>query len=256
MIGGGSPLTKWTVRQAELVENCLKLKYQNLTVGEAYSYVRPTIKEAVISAIKNGADEIVAVPLYPHFSFSTLGSIYDDLEEVRRNKALGDRLKITPPFYELPSYIRGTVELLDESMWKIDQSQPYHVLFSAHALPQSFIDKGDPYRTQIEKTVELIMKARPLQNYSLSFQSKIGPVAWMKPSTIETVRKLGQNGIRQLIVMPIGFVCDHIETLYELDIELAAVAKVVGIEKFIRGPVFNDHPSFISLISSLIEEVI
>jgi ferrochelatase len=251
-IGGGSPLKKWTQIQAEFLKAELSKKHANISVTEAYSYSRPMIVDAIESL--QDYDTIIAVPLYPHYSFATMGSIFSDIEKARNRYGLANKLKITPPFYKDPLYIETTVRLLHNALQKIDSKAPYRVIFTAHALPQSFIAKGDPYRLQVERTVQFILKSHPLSDWALSFQSKIGPVKWMKPSTIETVRKAGNDGIKQLAVMPIGFVCDHIETLYELDIELAAIAKASGIEKFIRGEVFNTDDTFIHLLASLVEQ--
>ncbi|SYZ74353.1 putative Ferrochelatase [Candidatus Zixiibacteriota bacterium] len=254
LIGGRSPLMQWTERQGTLIEAELKMKFPNLKIGFAYSYIEPSIGEAIEKAVADGADKIIAVPLYPYYSVSTLGSIYTGLEKARRKHELGDKLRITRPFYDHPKFIDGTIDLLKEAIGKVDITEPYHVLFTAHALPESFILKGDPYRSQVERTVALILQNFPTKNTFLSFQSKIGPVAWMKPSTIETVKRLGKEGVKQLVVMPLGFVCDHIETLYELDIELAGIAKEAGIMQFVRGRVFNDHSAFITLLGALIEE--
>jgi len=254
LIGDGSPLRKWTARQAELVSARLRGKFPGLIVKEAYSYSPPSIMTAISELVQSGVDTITALPLYPHYATATLGSIYSDLEEARRKFELGSRLRIMRPFFDDPGYITLSAELFKEALAKIDARKPYHVVFSAHALPQSFIDKGDPYRQQVERTVELICKQVPLEGYSISFQSKIGPVTWMRPSTIETVKGIGHRDIRQVIIMPIGFVCDHIETLYELDIELAGYAREAGIEKFIRAAVPNDHRAFIEMLASHIEE--
>jgi protoporphyrin/coproporphyrin ferrochelatase len=251
LIGGGSPLKNWTDKQAGKVKAILSGRYPNIAVKTAYSYVAPLISDTIAELAASGHNNIIACPLYPQYSVATLGSIYADLEK-ERNKSL----KITRPFYEHPQYISAIVQTLRTAISEIDLSGKYHVIFSAHALPQSYIDKGDPYRQQIERTIALVLNEYPLDNYSLSFQSKIGPVAWMKPSTIETVRQIGQSGVRQVIVMPIGFVCDHIETLYELDIELASIAKESGITKFVRGETFNDSDAFAQLLVSLIEEKI
>jgi ferrochelatase len=159
-----------------------------------------------------------------------------------------------PPFYEHRGYIDSSVKLLKKGMENIDTSQPYHVIFTAHALPQKLIENGDPYGMQVSQTVYLILRRFPLENYTISFQSKIGPVKWMQPSTIGAVQEVARQGIKQVLVMPIGFVCDHIETLYELDIELAGIARKAGLETFVRADVFNDDEDFIEFMASYIEE--
>jgi len=159
-----------------------------------------------------------------------------------------------PPFYEHGAYIGESVKCLKEALGKTDSEVPYHVVFTAHALPQSLIEKGDPYGRQIGRTIYLMLQKLPLENYTIAFQSKIGPVKWMQPSTIETIENLGKQGTKQVVVVPVGFVCDHIETLYELDIELAEIAHSVGIESFIRADAFNDSDGFIRFLSDYIEE--
>ena len=254
LIGGGSPLKSWTDKQAGKVQAVLSGRYPNIVVTTAYSYTVPLIADTLEELALSGYDNIIACPLYPQYSGATLGSVYADLEKGRKKYSPKISFQITRPFYEDHQYIFAIIQTLKTAIGKIDLGNKYHVVFSAHALPQSYIDKGDPYRQQIERTIALILNENPLDNYSLSFQSKIGPVAWMKPSTIETVRQIGQSGVKQVVVLPIGFVCDHIETLYELDIELEAIAKESGITKFVRGETFNDNDAFARLLVSLIEE--
>ena len=253
-IGGSSPLMKWTKLQGDETSRKLCGMYPGVISVEAYSYISPRVDEAIKDLLDESVDKIIAVPLYPHYSIATWGSILSDLEKARRKFTLGEKLKVVGPFYKHPLYIKASVEMIQEAMKKIDPSLPYHLLFTAHALPESFIVKGDPYRLQVEKTVSLILKEMPVENWSLSFQSKIGPVDWMKPSTIGTIKELGRRGVRQVLVTPIGFVCDHIETLYELDIELAEIAHEAGIDRFVRAPVFNGHKTFIEMLASCVEE--
>lgn len=253
-IGGGSPLKKWTTIQAEKTAEILKQKYPNLLFRTAYSYSTPMISETLAELANKGLDKIIAFPLYPQYSKATLGSIYTDLSNSNRMLNLAGKLITQPPFYEDHAYIECTAKTIRKALEKIDQTQPYHVLFSAHALPQKLIDSGDPYGMQIDRTIYLLLKRLSIEDYTISFQSKIGPVKWMQPSTVETVKEIGRQGIKQLLVVPIGFVCDHIETLYELDIELAEIARKSGIEKFVRSEVFNDDECFIEFLTSRIEE--
>jgi len=252
LIGGGSPLKKWTSRQAQLVSDRLSVEAEAMPVAVAYSYSKPSVLEAVAELKKNGVEHIIAMPLYPHFSEATLGSIYADIESAGRRLGMAGNIKTVPAFYDDPRYIRSSADMLNLALPQVDRTRKFRVIFSAHALPQSFIDKGDPYRKQVEKTVELILEQVPVSDWALGFQSKIGPVKWMQPSAIDTVKQAGADGHTQVIIMSIGFVCDHIETLYELDIELAEIAREAGIKKFIRAGVFNDYPPFADMLASLI----
>jgi len=254
LMGGGSPLKKWTRLQGEAILAHLKTDCTNIRLFDAYSYSEPLIHQVISKLTEGDVEKIIAVPLYPHYSYATLGSVYADLEKARHKYNLNNRLRIIQPFFEHPQFIRASIELLRNALGKIDTGASYQVIFSAHALPQNFIDRGDPYRHQVERTVGLILKEFPIENWALAYQSKIGPVAWMQPSTIEAVRTAAKQGIKQLAVIPIGFVCDHFETLYELDIELAAIARESGIEKFVRGEVFNINDTFIKMLVELISQ--
>ena len=229
-------------------------KYPHLIFKEAYSYCSPTIAETLAELAEMELDKIIALPLYPQYSEATLGSIYHDLAAANRKHDFGKKLFTLPPFYEHEGYIKASANLLKNTLEKAEKAQPYHVVFTAHALPQALIDKGDPYGRQIERTIELILEQVPIENYTLAYQSKIGPVKWMQPSTVDTIKNLGLDGIKQVVVVPVGFVCDHIETLYELDIELMGIAAEAGIESFIRGGVFNDAEIFIDFLAGYIEE--
>ena len=253
-IGGGSPLKQWTSLQAEKTGKKLSERKNNMVFRTAYSYSEPHIGEALAELSTMNLDRILAFPLYPQYSKATLGSIYSDLAEANRMLKLSGNLITLPPFYEHRGYIESSVDMLERALMKIDTSKPYHVIFTAHALPQKLIEQGDPYGMHVSRTVYLILRRFPVENYTIAFQSKIGPVKWMQPSTIETVQEVARQGIKQLLVMPIGFVCDHIETLYELDIELAGIAKKAGVETFVRANVFNDDDSFIEFMANYIEE--
>jgi len=255
-IGGKSPLKELTQIQAEKTRQQLKSQYPNIAVRPVYSYSRPRIGEAVQQALADGYEKLVVLPMYPQYSRATRGSIDHDLKLAMKKTGARDKIEIIEPYYDHPLYIKATTELLTEDLPNIDPRQPFRVIFTAHALPQSYIDGGDPYREQIEKTIALVLKQVPLENWVLSFQSKVGPVKWMQPSTIDTVRETASLGFKQVLIIPIGFVCDHLETLYELDIELAEIAREAGIEKFVRGAVFNDHDVFIDLLTSCIRKAL
>jgi len=253
-IGGGSPLMKWTGLQAQKAERILKEKYPQASVGVAYSYIEPSIVSTVARFAKGGFDKIIALPLYPHYSFSTLGSIFGDLERARKKYHLGSRLIICAPFYKDQRYVKLSADLLREAICKVDMAKPYTVVLTAHSLPESFILKGDPYKLQVEKNAKLLADRAGLANYILSFQSKVGPVAWIRPSTMQTIRELGKSGVKQVVVAPIGFVCDNIETLHELDMELKEIAEESGISNFVRADVFNDRDPFARFLAEYIVE--
>ncbi len=251
-IGGGSPLKKFTSIQAEKLSEKLNGRGFDCTVRTGYSYSHPFIKEAMASFKNEPVAKIVAIPLYPQYSITTFGSIARDFKAAAKKYGMEENLDMVQAYYDHDLHIAASVDLLEKALEKINLDDDYRVVFTAHSLPQSVIDKGDPYKDEVEKTVGLILKKVNIKDYVLSFQSKIGPVKWIQPSTMETIRKAGADGVRQLVVMPIGFTCDHVETLHELDIELAEIAHDSGVEHFVRAGVFNDHPQFIELLADLV----
>ncbi|MBN2226133.1 MAG: ferrochelatase [candidate division Zixibacteria bacterium] len=251
-IGGKSPLKALTAKQAEKTRDLLHKRFPDLVIRPAYSYSWPRIGEAVEQAISDDFEKILVLPMYPQYSRATRGSIAHDLQKAVQRPEANNKIDVIEPYYDHPLYIKATVDLLHRALEKIDRDRPFRTVFTAHALPQSYIDNGDPYREQIDKTIALVLDQVALDNPVTSFQSKVGPVKWMHPSTIGTIRETGALGFKQVLVIPIGFVCDHLETLYELDIELAEIAHEAGIETFVRGEVFNDHEIFIELMASCI----
>lgn len=256
MIGGKSPLKDWTRQQAEKTRTLLKDDFNQIDTFDAYSYSYPGIVERMTEIANDDYDRIVAIPMYPQFARSTLGSVYNDLAQASKKLNLKGKLVTIPPFYNRGEYIDAKVTRLRKAMNQINTEKPYHVLFSAHALPESHIAKGDPYGQQINQTVIDVLEKYPLDNYTVCFQSKIGPVKWMQPATINSVKQVASEGVKQVVVMPVGFVCDHLETSYELDIELKEIAVETGIETFVRAEVFNDDDDFISLIGKMVHEVL
>jgi len=127
-----------------------------------------------------------------------------------------------------------------------------HLLFSAHGVPKSFIDGGDPYQAETEKTVAAVMERFSGTPHSISYQSRMGRTEWLKPDTVEEVIRLGREGAQRLVVVPVSFVSDHIETLHELDIRLRETAREAGISEFLRVPALNDSPAFIRALRDIV----
>ena len=126
------------------------------------------------------------------------------------------------------------------------------LLFSAHGVPQALIDGGDPYRAETERTVAAVIRSFPGLPHGISFQSRAGRAVWLAPDTVDEVTRLAHAGVKTLVVVPVSFVSDHIETLHELDVRLAAHAREVGIQSFLRAPALNDAPLFISALKDLV----
>ncbi len=252
IIGGGSPLIRWTGLQAAKLKEHLTARNIHAGVVTAFSYSPPLIGKTMAELAPGNYDLIVGLPLYPQYSRATFGSVEEALRREAKRHGWEQKLKIVAPFYNHGLYIKLSAASARKAIMRIDGEKPYRVIFTAHSLPQKLIDAGDPYQQQVEETVRLTAEAAGIGEYILSYQSRVGPVKWLRPSTIEVIRKTASSGVKQVVVVPVGFVCDHIETLYELDMELAQLAREGGVENFIRAEVPNDHDDFVELLSDLV----
>jgi protoporphyrin/coproporphyrin ferrochelatase len=258
-IGGGSPLRKITEQQAEALKTELARRNIDVRVYIAMRHWHPSTEEAVEAMKSDGINRLVVLPLYPQFSISTtrgstkhlfkvLGS-HGGLRQMRRH--------YITHWEDQPRYIDSLVETIEAARKKLPDQNPQatHILFSAHSIPESNLSKGDPYLDQTKRTVDLIVKQLPAKHpFTLSFQSKVGPVKWLEPATDVTIRRLAGEGVRQLLIVPVSFVSEHIETLYELDILYKNVATEAGIPHYTRAEAVNLNPTFIGALADLVEE--
>ncbi|MGB4599058.1 MAG: ferrochelatase [Trichlorobacter sp.] len=247
-IGGRSPIRPLTEAQAAALEQQL-----GLPCFVAMRYWQPFTAQAVQQARATGADKIIALSLYPHYSRATSGSSFNDLD--RQLAAWGDGMQVIriPQFFDHPLYIDALAEKIEAGLSAFPDRSKVQLLFSAHSLPQSFIDEGDPYLEQIQTTVRLVMERFSDVSHHLAFQSRAGPVKWLEPSTDDKLKELAANGCQNLLVVPLSFVSDHIETLHEIDIEYAAEATKLGITNFHRTESLNTSPTFIRCLAELVQ---
>ncbi len=257
-IGGGSPLRKITEAQGEALEQKLGEMGKDAQVYIGMRYWNPFTEEAVARIKRDRINQLVILPLYPQFSISTSGSSFRIIEEMW--KADPDLREINytliPSWYDHPGYLRAMTNLITEELDKFSDPNQVHIFFSAHGVPQSYVDEaGDPYQQEIEECTRLILQTlnRP-NDHTLAYQSRVGPVEWLKPYTEDALHELGEKGIKELVVVPISFVSEHIETLQEIDIEYREVAEEVGIETFQRVPALDTHPVFIDSLARLVLE--
>ncbi len=249
MIGGKSPIREFTAAQATALEERLGDGFRCFT---AMRYWRPSTIEALAAVKKAGISRIVALPLYPHYSRATTGSSINELQRVLDLAEAGFSVSFIKGFHDHPLYIKSVAGTVSEGLAGFPPGEEVTLLFSAHSLPVSFIESGDPYLSQVEETVRLVMEGFPGIRHELAFQSKAGPVKWLEPSTEESIARLAESGCRNLLVVPISFVCDHIETLYEIDITYTALARERGIVNFRRAPSLNTDPLFIECLAELV----
>jgi ferrochelatase len=250
-IGGGSPLSAMTYQQVDALVEALKQRGHEPEVHVGMRYTKPSIATALKAIKAGGATRLVCLALYPHFSFATTGSSYNEV--ARAMKRLGmEHLPTTfiPAWYDHPEYIGAVVE----RVWAALEGAPEgtHLLFSAHGLPVSFIKRGDPYQQHVQQTVRDVVKAAGWTGpYSLAFQSKVGPSRWLSPATDDELKRLGAAKTPAVVVVPVSFVGDHIETLFELDIEYRHVAHEAGLHDYRRAGALDVHPRFIGALADV-----
>ncbi len=257
-IGGGSPLRQITEAQSQALEEQLSARSQDAQVYIGMRYWHPFTEEAIARIKRDRIENLVILPLYPQFSISTSGSSFRVLEEMwKEDPDLGQiEYTLIPSWYNNPGYLQAMAQLIAQELEQFSAPDQVHIFFSAHGVPQSYVDEaGDPYQQEIEDCTRLIMKTlnRPNEN-TLAYQSRVGPVEWLKPYTEDALQELGAQGMKDLLVVPISFVSEHIETLQEIDIEYREIAEEAGIENFQRVPALNTHPVFIDSLAQLVIE--
>jgi len=248
-IGGKSPLRELTEQQAGELERLLGSGYRCFV---AMRYWNPDTTEALAAIREEGYSRIVALSLYPHYSRATSGSSFNELERVRALSKRPFFMSYVRQFFDYPLYIAALAEKIEQGLASFNDRSSVQLVFSAHGLPQSFIDSGDPYLDHIRTTVRLVMERFKEVNHHLAFQSRAGPVKWLEPSTEEMIRKLGESGCKSLLMVPLSFVSDHIETLYEIDIQYREEAAALGITDFRRTESLNTSPAFIQCLAELV----
>ncbi len=257
-IGGGSPLRKITDEQAKALQEELKNRGLEAKVYVGMRYWHPFTNEALHKIQRDKITDLVVLPLYPQYSVSSSGaSIKDFIAQLDQLGGLRRmRRRYITYWFRNEAYIATLAAQIKEEIAKFPDANPanVHLLFSAHSIPQSYVERGDPYLRHTEETVRLVMeKLGKCSPSHLSFQSKVGPVKWLRPSTEEKIRELYASGVNQLLMIPISFVSEHSETLYELDIQYKIVADEIGLKEYRRVPAFNSDPRFISALADLVE---
>ncbi|KAK1286765.1 hypothetical protein QJS10_CPB20g00507 [Acorus calamus] len=262
-IGGGSPLRKITDEQANALRSALEAKNFPVDVYIGMRYWHPFTEEAIQQIKKDGVTKLVVLPLYPQFSISTSGSSIRLLQSIFREDSHLSRLPVSiiESWYEREGYIKSMANLIEQELRTFSRPKEVMIFFSAHGVPVSYVeDAGDPYKDQMEECIFFIMKelkSRGINNkHTLAYQSRVGPVQWLKPYTDEVIVELGQKGVKSLLAVPVSFVSEHIETLEEIDMEYKNLALESGIENWGRVPALGCTSSFISDLADAIIEAL
>jgi ferrochelatase len=261
-IGGGSPIRRLTEDQARALQQELDSRGCDSQTFVGMCAAPPFLEEAIDSVIASGARRLVILPLFPQFSTTTTGSGFPVLQRLIADRPQFKSIDVywVREWFDHPVYIEAFALAIQRELKKARNSEGTHILFSAHSIPESYVRQGDPYLTQTEKSVELIMsRLRQLghgNTHQLSFQSKVGPQKWLSPMTSDTIVQLGERGMRDVLVVPISFVSEHSETLYELDILYKKTAADAGITNFRRVPALNSDPTFIRALADIAEQAL
>jgi len=250
-IGGKSPIRELTDAKGKGLQQLLGEDYRSFV---AMRYSRPSTTDALAAIKRDGIKRVVALSLYPHFSRATTGSSLNELQRMLKESKLKLELTCIDRFYDHPLYIEALAQKVTQGLASFPDRKDVEIVFSAHSLPQSFIDEGDPYLSHIQETVRLVMERVGEASHQLCFQSKASPVKWLEPSTEATIQRLAGAGRKNLLMVPLSFVSDHIETLYEIDIQYAEEAKALGIERFVRSESLNSSPLFLECLADLVRK--
>ncbi len=257
-IGGGSPLKDHTLKQAALLEAKLNEKLP-AKVYAAMRYWRPSTAETLDRIKADGIKKVILLPLYPQYSKATTASSVKewDTQLKLRGESSSVETTLIESYYDFPPYIDALVDRINEGLSRFSDAprQDVHLLFSAHGTPMKLVRQGDPYSGHIKVTIESILRQGGFsQDHSLCYQSKVGPMKWLTPSTPDTIKKLAAEGVKNMLVVPVAFVSDHLETLFELGIEYRRVAKLVRVEQYEVTTGLNDSPIFIDALARLVFE--
>ncbi len=259
-IGGGSPLRRITEEQGAALKAKLQAQGKDAEVFVGMRYWHPFTEEAVARIKRENLEKLVVLPLYPQYSISTSGSSFRLLEQLWQNdpKLAPIDYTLITSWYARPGYVEAMAGLIRTELDKLPNPDGAHIFFSAHGVPVSYVeDFGDPYQREIEHCTELIMQALGRPNeHTLAYQSRVGPIEWLQPYTEDAIQDLAQKGVNDLVVVPISFVSEHIETLQEIDIEYREIAEEAGIEGFHRVPALDTDETFIADLAAMVNEAI
>jgi ferrochelatase len=259
LIGGGSPQIRLTRAQGEALEARLNRGAPGrFRVHLAMRYWGPSTEDALAKMRDEGISRVVTLTLYPHYSRATTGSSENELRRVLaqpRFRDAGFTVSSVSSYAVDPLYLEAMTESVRRGLEAFPEDVRSRVvlLFSAHALPQRFVDRGDPYIHEIEKTRQgILARLGNGHRHVLGYQSRTGPVKWTGPGTDDVLDELGREGAREVLVVPLSFVSDHIETLYEVDMLFADRARRAGITDYRRIEALNTSPVFIESLARLV----
>ena len=251
-IGGQSPIRRLTELQARGLEATLARDF-DARCFIAMRYWHPLTPEATAQVNAWNAPELVLLPMYPQYSFATTSSSLKEWKRIYQPNGNVPQVRTVEKFFDHPLYVQAVAEKISLALTRFADPGRAHIVFSAHGLPLSLIERGDPYAKQVEETVRLVMQQGGWKNpHTLCYQSKVGRRKWLTPSLVETIDRLAAAGEKNLLIVPIAFVTEHIETLHEINIEAREQAQHLGVTQFEMMPALEDSPTFISALADVV----
>lgn len=258
-IGGGSPIRRLTDQQAAGTERILRDEGRDVVVRSAMTCSAPLVETVVRDLAAQGVDRFLALPLYPQYSLTTTKGALQRSRDAVRRFAPGARLEELASWPTHPLFVQAHAESIQDEVARFPDPRPesIHLLFSAHSIPKKLVTRlGDPYPSEVEASIRAICDRLSWRGpVTLAYQSKLGPVEWLGPPTLQVIRELGRRGQSQVLTVPIAFVTDHVETLQEIDQLFAEEARAAGIAHFRRTPGLNDRPTFLRALADLVRSV-
>jgi protoporphyrin/coproporphyrin ferrochelatase len=251
-IGGQSPILEQTDAQRAALEEEL-VDYGAVRCFMAMRYWHPFAEDTAQEVAAWAPDETVLLPLYPQFSNTTTGSALKDWERAERRVGLTAPVRVVREYPTEPGFIEANVDLIRQFWPEGSERLPMRVLFTAHGLPTSIVGRGDPYPGQVRQTARAIVEGLGMRDldWKLAYQSRVTPQKWLEPSTEDEIRRAGEQRVG-LLVVPLSFVSEHSETLVELDIEYAEIARQSRVPEYRRVPAVGTHSKFISGLAQLV----
>jgi ferrochelatase len=255
-IGGGSGIAATTHGQADALGAALSSRGHDVVVAVALRHGQPDTEHAVDHLLSAGVDRIVLLPLFPQYSTSTTGSSEAELRRVVGARGAAIPISVIRSWCDNPSYLEAQARLVGEMLAELPEADIGRALlvFSAHGLPRRVVDRGDPYPEEIEASVAGVIERIPQPpEHVIAYQSRVGPMKWIGPDVTDVVVAAAEEGRTWLGVVPIAFVSEHVETTYELDIELRACAAEAGIHEFHRSRCFDVDPMVGPMLADVTE---
>jgi len=256
LIGGGSPILESTQDQTRALQKELKKRGRAIQLTFSFNYSSPLPDETIQEVKDAGKKYILPISLYPHYSSATTGSNLHYLKKAAKEIYPELIFLDAPSYYLHEQYIRAFVDRIREQAQPHESLDDFYLLFSAHGLPLYFLKEGDPYPFQISQTVaKVLAQLGRDQQWAISYQSAVGPMQWIKPSTEDMLSALAKRNVKKMIIIPISFVTDHIETTVEIDMEYRQIAESLGISDFRMSKAIECHPGFIHALADAVESV-